>query len=361
LAAFAEATWAAAEQKKYDDFQSRVNDLVKRYHVMKVQSSEPYDLPSGEVKGGAVVTSSLSGRELHGAAMIFDGRNDSFFWSKGGLKKDDHLTMEFPWPIEGDITVATGRAGGEEILLDGVLDLSADGKEWDPAAEFFDGLASVTVPTGTRFARIRVFAPQDDPLVIHEVTLSEPILTPQYEETRVLDLPLNNKKVTLTFRANFEGHPELRDEIRVIRRHFFQEWVPLADGMGLAYDPKTPTTFEVKKGEPGELTAVEAQEWLRKKLIPQMQSYPVSSPQWFATGMNAMLRGDFPKEVDRSQCLEGGVESAAFLSWIAKEHGRETLMAVSQDCRTGAYRPKIWKTFTQKRLEELVKEYQEAG
>jgi len=180
------------------------------------------------------VTSSLKGRKLHEAVMIFDGRADSFFWSEGGLAKDDHLSLEFPWPIGGEITVATGNESGVGVLVDGVLDLSADGKEWDPAGEFFDGLATVTVPEGTRFARIRVFAAQDEPLVIHEVALSEAILLPTHVESRELSLPLHGKKVKLTFRANFENHPEFRDEITVIRREFFKEWVPLANALGLA-------------------------------------------------------------------------------------------------------------------------------
>ena len=197
--------------------------------------------------------------------------------------------------------------------------------------------------------------------MIHEVTLSEPILTPKYVETRELNLPINGEKVKVTFRASFEEHPELRDEIRVIRRQFFEEWLPLADALGVAHDGKTPRTFEVKEGEPGEMTAEEAGAWLRKKLIPHIQDYAVGAPSWFTTGMQALLRGDLPKEADRQKCLEGEAETAALLGWVAKQYGRETLVAVSQDCRRGFYDAEIWERFTHKTLEDLVKEYQGAA
>ena len=98
-----------------------------------------------------------------------------------------------------------------------------------------------------------MFGPQDDPLILHEVTLSEPLLLPQYSESRIIKLPASDDEITLTFKADFEQHPNLRDEITVIRRHFFEEWLPLSVRLGLAHDEKTPRTFEVKSGEPSPL------------------------------------------------------------------------------------------------------------
>jgi hypothetical protein len=364
LAAFAEASWTPAESRKYHSFLTRVQEFVPRYRLMGVQASDPYDPPSGETLAGTIVTSSLAGRDLHEPPMIFDGRRDSFFWSQAGLTKGDHLTLEFPWPISGDIAVATGRSGGAEeaapgVLADGVLDLSSDGKEWDSAAEFFDGLATVTLPKGTRFVRIRASGAQEDSLVLHEVTLSEPLLTPKYEESREINLPVTKEKITLTFRANFENHPEMRDEISVIRRTFFKEWLPFATQLGVATFVDTPRTFAVKPGEPGELSDAEAREWLIKRLIPQIQHYPVSSPLWFATGMVSLLRGDLPKNPDREKCLEGGPETAAFFRWISEKFSEELLMSISQDIRSSRYQPKIWKTLTKLKLEDLSRQYRE--
>ncbi len=363
IAAFAEATWLPFQSRNYDEFRTRADQLVVRYRTLGVQASAPYDPPNGEVIGGVVITTSMTPRETYGAKMVFDGRRDSFFWSEGALKKDDHLTLEFPWSIEGDISVASGRSGGAGgdatgILIDGVLDLSADGERWDAAAEFFDGLASVTVPNGTRFARIRVFSPQEDPLVLHEVVLSEPLLLPTFSEQRQVKLPLSGENITLTFKASFEKHPEFRDEIAILRRAFFEEWLPLSERLGLAHDARTPRTFEVREGEPGELSAEEARAWMRKRLIPQIQDYTTSSPLWFGTGMTSLLLGDVTAKPDRSQGLSGGAETAAFFQSIEKKYGPQVLMSISQDCRRGRYNEALWKVMTQKSLDELFEEYQ---
>ena len=363
LAAFAEAVWLPYEGRDYEAFRGRVDGLISRYRVMGLQPSLPYDPPSGEVLGGAVVGTSLVGRAGHGVEMVFDGRVDTFFWSEGALEKGDYVAIEFPWPIEGDLTVATGGWGEARglfkgVLSDGVLDLSADGEVWDAAAEFFDGLATVTMPKGTRFARIRVSGPQEGALILHEISLGEPLLTPVYTEERKVKLPLSEEEVVLTFKARFEEHPEFRDEIEVLRRTFFEEWLPLALKLGLAHDVETLRTFELKEGEPGELSAEEAQEWMRKRLITGIQNYPSTAPVWFATGISAFLMGEIPEKPDRGQGRAGGAETAAFLGWIEKEHGAHVLVSVSQDCRGGRYNEALWKFLTKKSLNDLLREYE---
>ena len=362
LAAFAEATWRPAGELDYPDFRTRLDELAARYPLMQIYAATAYDPPVGAL-GGTRITTPIAARDLHQPDSIFDGKDDSFFWAAEGLKKGDHLTLEFPWPVSGDVTVATGRAGGAGgdapgTLIAGVLDLSPDGREWDAATEFFDGLAAVTVPEGTRFVRLRATAPQDDPLVLHEVTLSEPLLMPVHEESREIEIPITKEKIQLTFRADFGEFPELRDEITVIRRTFFAEWLSLATRLGLAHDPKTPRDFVVKAGEPGKLTPEEARTWTIKQLVPRIQNYPVTAPLWFVTGMSSRLCGEVPAKPDRKRNLDGGPETAAFLDWIAKRNGEEVLMAISQDCRAERYRLSAWKTFTKISLEELSAEYQ---
>ena len=363
LAAFAEASWRPAGRLNYEDFRTRLNELADRYSLMGINAAKAYNPPAGPLVG-TKVTGSIAARDLHQADCIFDGNKDSFFWSAEGLKKGDHLTLEFPYPVTGDVTFATGRsgdAGGEVsgILVDGVLDLSPDGEEWDAPTEFFDGLASVTVPEGTRFIRLRATAPQDGPLALHEVTLSEAILMPIHGETRDLQLPVTKEEIQLTFKANFVEFPELRDEITMIRRTFFGEWLQLSTRLGLAHDPKTPRNFEVKPGEPGTLTPNQARLWLIKRLVPRIQNYPITAPLWFVTGISSRLYGEVPAKPDRKKNLAGGPETAAFLNWIAKKHGEEILIAISQDCRSERYRLSVWKTFTKSSLEELSAQYQD--
>jgi len=363
VAAFASATWEPTGSRKYEDFRKCLEDLVNRYHNSGIKSSTAYDPPPAQALGGTIITSSLIARELHPHVTIFDGEPDTFFWSQNGLKPEDHLTLEFPWPINGDLTIATGRAGGIDptapgVLLDGVLELSPDGNKWDSIAEFFDGMATTTVPRGTRFARIRVTAGQDDPLVLHEVTLSEPLLMPRHKETRSFEYSLTDERIDLTFRADFSGRPEFREEIDTIRRIFFTEWYPLGIKLGVAFLPDTPRGFEIKPGEPGEMSPKEARTWFLKRWIPALQNYPASAPRWFATGMVSNIIGELPENPVRLKNLDGGPQSAAFLDWISEKFGEDLLTAASQECRAGRYDPTLWKTLTQFTLEELTSQYQ---
>ena len=365
IAAFAAATWRPVEDRDYKEFRESLKSLILRYRYSGIKTSEPFDAAPSEPLGNSLVTSSISARKLHPLSAIFDGNNESFFWSEGALQKGDYLTIEFPWPINGDIEVATGPSRGagpnaEGLLIDGVLDLSPDGKEWDAAGEFFNGLATVTLPPGTRFARIRATGAQDDPLVLHEVILSEPLLMPEHEEKRSFELVVGKEakeRIELTFRADLKNHPEFREEIDTIRRIFFNEWFPLSQKLGLAFLPNTPREFQINDGEPGELSPSETRTWFLKRWIPQLLNYHDSSPKWFATGMVARIVADPLDEPDRLKNFDGGAESAAFLNWIADKHSPTILEVISQDCRSGLYRPSSWKLFTKFTLDELSDQY----
>jgi hypothetical protein len=364
IAAFASATWEPTGSRNYEDFRTCLDDLTRRYHNSGIKSSLAYDPPAAQALGGTIITSSLISRELHPHVAIFDGDPETFFWSRNGLNPEDHLTLEFPWPINGDLTIATGRAGGIDptapgVLLDGVLELSPDGKKWDSPVGFFDGLTTTTVPKGTRFARIRITAGQDDPLVLHEITLSEPLLMPRHKESRIFEYSLTDERVELTFQADFSGHPEFREEIDTIRRIFFAEWYPLGIKLGVAFLPDTPRGFAIKPGEPGEMSPKEARTWFLKRWIPALQNYPANAPRWFATGMVSNILGDLPENPVKLKNLDGGPESAAFLDWISKKYGEDLLTAVSQDCRAGRYDPSLWKILTKFTLEELSGQYQD--
>ena len=75
--------------------------------------------------------------------------------------------------------------------------------------------------------------------------------------------------------------------------------------------------------------------------------------------MVSLLRGDLPKNPEREKCLEGGPETAAFFSWISEKFSEELLMSISQDIRSSRYQPKIWKTLTKLKLEDLSRQYRE--
>jgi hypothetical protein len=52
-----------------------------------------------------------------------------------------------------------------------VLETSTDGSTWIKLAEFKDGKASGTAAAGTAQLRVRVTAPQENWLIIHEISV----------------------------------------------------------------------------------------------------------------------------------------------------------------------------------------------
>jgi len=362
LAAFAEATWLAEDEKNYDSFRTRLKQFDARYRLAEIGAAVTYDSPVLKTLHNSIVTTNLESRKGNAPELIFDGDSKSFFWSAGGIEKGNHLTLEFPWPVTGEISVATGHNGSTEGLLEeGFLELSDDGNEWHRSEPFISGRAAATARQATRFVRLRATAAQKTPLVLQEVMLSEPLLAPLHEESRTIRLPVTKKEIILTFKADFRGQPTLRPQVQEARRFFFAQWLPLTEKIGVTHFPGTPRAFEIKAGEPGEMAPKQVWTWMTKRMVPWLQNYPLSSPLWFTSGFTALLLGDLPDVPDRSKYLGGGPQSAAFLTWIAEKHGPRALTTISQDCRRGQYRLTTWKTLTRKSLDELAREYQENG
>lgn len=361
IAAFAEATWLPASNLNYKRFRTRLNSLDKRYRLSKVYASLAYDPPTKKAIHDTIINSSIGAREGYDPELIFDGKLDSFFWSIAGLKDSDHLTAKFPWPAIGEVAVNTGKTGTDVgILESGILELSKDGNTWGPSQELFEGAATLPLPEGTRFVRIRSTAPQKEPLIFSELLITPALLAPVHQEEREFELQLNKNKIKLIFKADFSKNPEFRNEVETARKIFFESWLPLAERIGTANYRATPRTFEIKSGEPGNLTNAQVKDWVLKRLIPQLQSYQADSPDWIATGIQARLRGNIAEIPDKARFREGGSQTAAFFDWIAKTYREESLIAISQDCRNGNYQESRWKFFTSKSLIELATLYQTA-
>jgi hypothetical protein len=358
LAAFAEATWLPADSLNYEDFRNRLQALQRRYRDSGIIFSEPYDPPVAQTLHNTVVRTSMTARSDHPAQLIFDGRPETFFRSANHPRKDDHLTLEFPWAATGTVSVTTGLPGTTtEILESGMLELSADGQTWHTSVPFIAGTAESPVRDTTRFLRIRASDGQDHPLILHEVSLSEPLLAPLHEESRSIELPITKKKITLTFRADFRDHPGLRASILEARAIYFSEWLPLARKLGVSHEPKTPRDFEIEGGEPNVTVKTEVRRWMLSRMIPWLQNYPETAPDWFQSGLASLLLEDLPAQPKKSKYLEGGPESAAFLKWIEKTYGGSVLTTISSDCQRGQYRDILWNKLTQKSLEELAEGY----
>lgn len=374
IAAFAEACWLPSEKRNYKDFRTRLDDLHARYLAGNLSPSAPYELPQRETLDGAVVTTSLTATGSHWPELVFDGKRETFFRA-AAVKTGDHLTVQFPHPVGGGLSVATGGENGDlpSIFADGVLESSSDGTAWDFAADFFEGLANATLPEGTRFVRLRATGDQDHAFIVHEVTLAEPLLVPDLvdrREIRIAELVGEETKVTVipvTFAVNFEKIPERRAEIAVMRRTYFAQWLQVVGLLGIREDPKTPHRFDLDPSKFGELSEADAADHLVAALVDHLRDYHEATPSWFASGFSAFIRKQvvpessfamsFPARIDAGEALAGGIPTAVFFEWFADKYSAATLTSVSQDCQNIGYREEVWKTFTGKTFEEILAEY----
>lgn len=374
LAAFAETRWTAKPQRSFSDFSKRLPNLLAHYKKREVNAAKPFEAPRRAALHGTIVTTNLGHYLDHWPEALFDGKIETFFWSNRSLEKGDHLTLTFPQTISGDVEVATNGPAAQEdggaALADGVLEVSPDGKTWDTVAEFIDGLASTTVPAGTRAIRIQVTGAQNDSLIIHEINLSQPLTPLAFEETRsvVIGTNRNSEPVTrdVTFVVDYSEHPELHKKVAAIRNRYFALWPRVTTLLGIADQTDTPLTYELEINAKT-MTAEsleEAEARFISDLVRHLQNYKAGAPDWFATGLQALVRNrEIPsvapkKKPRKADAVTGGSSSAAFLFWVGEKYDEFTLTAMSKSCRLG-YEHRRWELVTGHTLEKLVAKYQE--
>jgi hexosaminidase len=176
MAAVAEVAWTPVDRKDYDSFRERLTGIMKHYDAAKVNRGEPYDKPAKITKDDCKVTTTMKVHQENWPELIYDGKDETFFWAEKGAAKDDEVVLKFAKPFTGGQSVKAHTGGATtntgDILEAGVLEVSADGKAWKEIATFEKGDANATLPEGeTNFLRIRVTAPQATWIMFREVTI----------------------------------------------------------------------------------------------------------------------------------------------------------------------------------------------
>ncbi|MGJ8696709.1 MAG: beta-N-acetylhexosaminidase [Verrucomicrobiaceae bacterium] len=383
LAAMSEVLWTPEEGRSYEDFTRRLELLRGQYLRQGMKVAEVYEEPRREALHGTKVTSTLGHHLDYWPELAFDGKKETFFWSDRGLEPGDAITVTFPHAVSGEIEVATGGDALEGAqLADGVLEVSADGKEWDALAEFFDGLATVNAPEGTVALRVRVTGAQKSPLIIHEVVLGTPLLPTRLDEVRTIKIS-DEQSVTIGLKADFTAYPEYREKVGALRERYFSLWLRAASFFGVVGLPGTPESLTLAFGEKAGLengvltfdsgafakaSLEEVEGVFIEGLCEHLQAFNEDAPTWFAEGLTATIRAkelpdsawakELPAEPRKADAVTGGWGSASFLDWVVREYTAFPISQVSQSCRS-QYSPQLWEVTTGLTLEKLVEKYQE--
>lgn len=171
IAAVAELGWTQHDLKDYDNFRSRLDSVRKHYQKAGINAAEPYDPPQPKTKDGSKTTTSLPVHADHQPEFAFDGRADTFFWSSRGAKAGDHFTLALKAPASGTVSVTTGGTGKQvsDIITDGVLEASADGKSYHKVGDFTQGKASGRLPAKTTHIRLSLTKDSESWVIIREI------------------------------------------------------------------------------------------------------------------------------------------------------------------------------------------------
>lgn len=100
-----------------------------------------------------------------------DGLAGTAYRSAASAKKGDWWQVEFPTPVRGAFSIATGDQRGNDAVVRGSASVSSDGRHWTRVVAVRDGKASFRTDRGIRFVRLAVEADQRSPLVVREIEL----------------------------------------------------------------------------------------------------------------------------------------------------------------------------------------------
>ncbi len=124
----------------------------------------------------AMAETNISHYGSHNVQNLTDWSRDSFFWSNRPVKKGEYILLSLAEPVECSfIESRTGKLdnANADLLTDGVLEISADGKTFQQVAEFAYGTAKAEFSKKKiKAIRIRVTADGADQwLVVQNIRL----------------------------------------------------------------------------------------------------------------------------------------------------------------------------------------------
>jgi len=364
LVAASEVAWH--HSSSYDNFIERWENLYHYFLRRKIQFLPSYKHPTRNSLHGTIVTSTMSHDGNHWPELSFDGRIETYFRSSGGIKKEEHITYQFPISLTGKAKIASGLINGEE-LLEASFSASSDGETWENLTEFFDGLAEAHLPENTRFIRIQATKDQETPIILSELLLNEALLVADFQETRHILLNPQTS-VDASFSCDFSQYPSLREKIHHLRNDYFKFYPLVGEFIGTSSLPEAThemrLTLDPKSDHPAlnplvldKLSLENARAAFLDHLTRTLSGFSGSDSLWFK---NALCGYMCLTHLDQTSPLEetDPKQTGAFLKWLEKNHGDRCIKYACLAFRQGSYGDKVWTISASKSLEDLLSDYQ---
>ncbi len=330
--------------------------------------------PASRTGRAAIIETSMPTYQDFVPQLAYDGNTHSFFWSARPPKTDDTFTFTLVRPAHvKTVEVLTGKPDGNDTLQSGLLETSADGKEFTKASAFDKGLAKADLGgKEIKALRIRITADGTHRLAIREITL-------------VTDANVPTFKWPVQFILDANEVPDLADWGKKVC-DMAEEWYPViaeklrSDG----YYPPRRVEMNFKKGSKGvaytmgsNITCFEG--WFKAhpddigavfhEAAHVVQHYTKHCPGWVVEGIADYMRFwvyEYPPgprmHMDPAKVKHDDSYrvTGAFFDFLTKTYDKNIVAKLNEACRKGKYSPELFKEYTGKDLETLGQEFKES-
>jgi Peptidase of plants and bacteria len=299
--------------------------------------------------------------------FAFDGDPETYFLSKGNPTTADHFTVIFDKPVAmKSIVVATGKPKGGDGIEGGILEVSADGKEFTELVKFQDTVLASPKGQKIQALRIKPAADLQHPLAIREflVESTPPVASFKYPVEIVIDVrdaPEMKEWAEKTARVCERNYTMLNEELwsegfkprTVINMALKTSYKGVAQAGGgnitgsVAYFKKNPDDIGAMVHETAHC----------------VQAYRGRNPSWLVEGVADYVRffkyepGKIGKLTKTPKYDASYRTTAAFLAFVTENYDKELVKKLNKAMREGEYNEAIWKVITKKTVQELNEEW----
>jgi hypothetical protein len=334
-------------------------------------ASDPVPLaPPPRPVEAAVVESSLPTAGSRIRQFAFDANPATYFASDTNPTAADHLTLTFDHPVAlKSATVLTGRPNGDDALAEGVLEVSADGTAFVPAAKFESGKVTLKGRgQPVKAVRVRPTADLKHPLVVREIALdtTPKVLTFRYPIEIALDVsdaPEMKAWGEKVVRVCERQYPMICDElasdgfapptqIRMALRTNYK-------GVAAAGGGRITGSVKYFQDHPNDIGA------MVHETAHCVQSYRGrNNPGWLVEGIADYVRfwkyepGKAGRVNPERARYDGSYRTtAAFLAFVTEKYDPQVVNKLNARMRANRYDVGVWKELTGKTVEELNQEW----
>jgi hypothetical protein len=301
--------------------------------------------------------------------FAFDGDEKTYFASENNAAAKDHFTLILDKPVAVySLRVITGRPEGGAKLDAGLLHVSADGKTFEEAAKFRNGVAEIK-PAGHKVQAIRIKPARDlnYPLIIREIVLDT-------------DPAVAVFKYPVEFIVDVREAPEMKEwaekAARICERQYTMINEELKDDH---FQPprRVPMRLQIRDGvaytSGGQITGAVAHfkrhpndvGALVHETVHVVQSYRLpGNPGWLVEGIADYIRffkyepGKLGRIDPRRARYDGSYRvTAAFLAYLTEKYDKHIVRKLNKMMREGEYKREIFQKLTGKTLEQLDAEW----